>query len=112
MDEYIALSSALRYVIPIMELIDKLEECVYDLISTNPIVYCKACEDNFGALEITFLPKMLPCTKPINVIHNNFRDYLQLGMIKIYPISTRDQVADMFTKPLTRNTFVKHCNKV
>ena len=55
---------------------------------------------------------MLPCTKPINVIYNNFQDYVQLGMIKIYPISTHDQVADMFTKPLTQNNFVKHRVKV
>ena len=56
MNEYVTLSSALRYVIPIMELIYKLEECVYDLISTNPIVSFKGFEDNFGALEITRLP--------------------------------------------------------
>ena len=33
-------------------------------------------------------------------------------MIKIYPISTHDQVSDMFTKPLTQNNFVKHRVKV
>ena len=56
MDEYITLSSALHYVIPIIELMDKLEDCVYDLISTNPIVFFKGFKDNFGALEITRLP--------------------------------------------------------
>ena len=38
MAEYIALSSALRDVIPMMELMDKLKERGYDLISTDPIV--------------------------------------------------------------------------
>ena len=39
MDENIALSSALCYVIPIMELLDELKDHGYDLISTEPIVY-------------------------------------------------------------------------
>ena len=56
--EYIALSSALRDVITIMELMDELKDRVYDFISTKPIVYCKAFEDNSGALEIARLPKM------------------------------------------------------
>ena len=58
MAEYIALSSALRNVIPIMRLMDELKDRGYDLISTEPIVYCKAFEDNSGALEIARLPKM------------------------------------------------------
>ena len=37
MAEYIALSSALRDVIPIMELMDELKDRGYDLISTEPI---------------------------------------------------------------------------
>ena len=105
MAEYIALSSALRNVIPIMELMDELKDGGYDLISTEPIVYCKAFEDNYGALEIARLPKMLPRTKAINVIYHHFREYVRLGMIKIYPISTQYQVADMITKPLNQNTF-------
>ena len=112
MAEYIALSSALRDVIPIMELMDELKDRGYDLISTEPIVYCKAFEDNSGALEIARLPKMRPRTKAINVIYHHFREYVRLGMIAIYPISTHDQVANMFTKPLTQNTFVKHRVKV
>ena len=58
MAEYIALSSALRDVIPIMELMDELKDRGYDLISTEPIVYCKAFEDNSGALEIARLPNL------------------------------------------------------
>ena len=63
MAEYISLELALWDVIPIMELMDELKDCGYDLISTDPIVYCKAFEDNYGALEITRLPKMHPHTK-------------------------------------------------
>ena len=51
---------------------------------------------------------MSPHTKAINVIYHHFQEYVRLGMINIYLISTHDQVADMLTKPLTQNTFVKH----
>ena len=91
-----------------MELMDELKDCGYDLISTDPIVYCKAFEDNYGALEITRLPKMRPHTKEINVIYHHLLEYVRPGMIKRYLISTHDQVADMFTKPLTQNNFVNH----
>ena len=40
MSEHIALSSALRAVIPIMELMDELKDRGYGLIITEPIVYC------------------------------------------------------------------------
>ena len=73
MDEYRALSPALRDAIPIMELMDKLKDRGYELISTDPIVYCKAFKDSYGALEIVRLPKMRPFTKAINVIYHHFR---------------------------------------
>ena len=91
-----------------MELMHKIKEHGYDLISIKPIVYYKAIGDNYGALKIARLPNMLPRTKSINVIYHHFQEYVRLGMIKIYPISTHDPVANTFTKPLTQNTFVKH----
>ena len=95
-----------------MELMDELKERVYELISTDPIVYCKAFKYNYSALEIARLPKILPRTKAINLIYHHFWEYVRLGMIKIYPISTHDQVSDMLTKPLNWNTFVKRRVKV
>ena len=59
-------------VIPIMELMDELNDRGYDFISTEPIVYCKAFEDKSGALEIVRLPKMRPLTKATNVIYHHF----------------------------------------
>ena len=91
---------------------DELKDHGNELISTEPIVYCKEFEDNSGALENERLPNMCPHTKAINVIYHHFQEYVCLGMIKIYPISTHDQVAGMFTKPLTYNTFVKKRVKV
>ena len=35
-------------------------------------------------------------------------DYQEMGDIKLYFVSTRDNVADMFTKPLEKASFSKH----
>ena len=105
--EYIALSQSLRDTIPIMQFLDELKEKGFSVYSTEPKVYCKAFEDNSGALELARLPKMRPRTKHINLKYHHFREYVRIGKIFVYPISTIDQVADIFTKPLPQNTFLK-----
>ena len=106
--EYLSLSMALRDVIPIMELLQEMRERKYPVICTKPVVYCKVFEDNSGALELARLPKLRPRTKHINVCYHHFREHVRLGLIKILPVGTEDQVADVFTKPLAQNTFCKY----
>ena len=76
MAEYLSLSSALRDVIPLMELLDEFNDRKYEFISAEPKIYCKAFEENSGALEIARLPKMRPRTKAINVVYHHFREYV------------------------------------
>jgi hypothetical protein len=63
--EYIAMSMALRDVIPVMNLIKEMREQNIPVICTKPYVYCKVFEDNSGALELARLPKLRPYTKHI-----------------------------------------------
>ena len=100
--EYIAMSMALRDVIPIMSLVHEMREHGFDIICNKPVIYCKIFEDNSGALELARLPKLRPCTKHIN------REHVRMGIIKIFPIGTDDQVADTLTKALPQNIFVRH----
>jgi hypothetical protein len=44
--EYIALSQALRDVIPIMELLEEMRKLGHKVICNEPVVYCKVFEDN------------------------------------------------------------------
>ena len=106
MAEYIALLSALRDIIPIMELLKEFANQGYNLISLAPKVYFKAFEENSRALEIACLLKMCPPTKAINVIYHYFCEHDRLGKISIFPIATNSQLTDVFIKPLTSNTFV------
>ena len=106
--EYIAMSMALRDVIPVMELLDEIKSRNFQVICTHPIVYCKVFEDNSGALELARLPKLCPRTKHINVCYHHFREHVRVGLIKVLPIGTEDQIADALTKPLAQNSFCKH----
>ena len=50
--EYITMSQSLRDVLPIMFLIQEMKEKGFQVICTQPYVYCKVFEDNSGALEL------------------------------------------------------------
>jgi hypothetical protein len=106
--EYIAMSQSLRDVIPVMNLQQEMRERDYQVICTKPHVYCKVFEDNSSALELARLPKLCPKTKHINVCYHHFREHVHNGLIKIFPIDTKDQIADALTKALAQNDFQRH----
>jgi hypothetical protein len=60
--EYIALSQALREVIPLIALIKELRANNFDIKSGKPKILCKVFEDNNGALEMATTPKLRPRT--------------------------------------------------
>ena len=105
--EYVSLSESLRDTIPLMDLVHEFKEHGFKVISTEPRVFCKAFEDNSGALEMARLPKLRPRTKHINIKYHHFREHVRLGLIKVFPISTDEQIAGAFTKPLAQNIFLK-----
>ena len=47
--EYIAMSMALHDLIPIMFLLQEMQQQVIPVLCTEPIVYCKVFEDDSGA---------------------------------------------------------------
>ena len=106
--EFIGLSQALRTTIPLMELIKELKKHGFDTASSVPKVHCQVFEDNSGAIEIAKVPKMRPRTKHINIKYHHFRDYVERGEITVHPLDTKDQPADMLTKPLNESTLTNH----
>ena len=107
-----ALSQSLREAILAMELIKELKSEGFPTLSTSPKIYCKAFEDNSGALEMAKFPKLRPRTKHINIFYHHFRDYVRKKEIEICKIGTENQLADMLTKPLPQNLFVKHIREL
>ena len=110
--EYISLSQALREVIPVINLLTEMKENNIATVSAVPNVYCKAFEDNSGALELAKTPKMRPRTKHINLVYHHFREHVCKRIIQLFPIDTTNQLADIFTKPLPRDLFVKFREKI
>lgn len=105
--EYVALSQGLREVLPLMGLIKELADAGFHLNRQTPIVHCKAFEDNSGALEMARTPKMRPHTKHINIKYHHFRQAVEDGHVSIEQISTEAQLADIFTKPLGEELFLR-----
>ncbi len=103
--KYIAMSQSLRDVIPVMNLLEEMREQDFQVICTKPHEYCKVFEDNSGALELARLPKLRPRTKHMNVCYHHFHEHVRKGLIKIFPIDTKDQIADALTKALAQMTF-------
>jgi len=103
--EYIALSQAMRQVIPLMHLLVEVS-CIFDIKLPKPQVHCKVFEDNRSAITIAEASKFTPRTKHIALKYHHFRRYVKEKIIQIYPISTHEQTADIFTKPLDDKTFL------
>ena len=91
-----------------MFLVQEICEKGFQVICTKPYVYCKVFEDSSGALELARLLKLRPCAKHINVCYHHFREHVRKGLIKIFPSSTKDQIADALTKALAQNDFTRH----
>ena len=106
--EYIALSTSLREVIPLMGILKEAREHGINIKDIPPKVHCTVFEDNSGALELARLPKMRPRTKHINQAFHHFREHVERGDIIVNATPTEDQLADILTKPLPEAIFQKH----
>ncbi|KAL7563769.1 hypothetical protein ACA910_020453 [Epithemia clementina (nom. ined.)] len=104
--EYIALSTALREQIYLMELVKEIQAHGIKVTCAPPKVFCKAFEDNSGALEMARLPKLRPRTKHLNVSYHHFREYVDRKEIEILAVPTTEQNADVLTKPLDSTLFL------
>ena len=75
--EYIALSTSLREVIPLMGLLKEAREQGLCLGNLLPRIHCTVFEDNSRALELARLPKIRPRTKHINQSYHHFREHVE-----------------------------------
>jgi hypothetical protein len=91
-----------------MFLVEEVKAKGFQVLCTAPYVFCKAFEDNSGALELARLPKLRPRTKHINVCYHHFWEHVRKGKIKMFPVGTDLQTADIATKAVPQNVFVRH----
>ena len=111
--KFIALSTACREQIPMLELTKEMHSHDIKSHPARPKIHCKVFEDNSGVLEVAHTPKLQPHTIHINNAYHHFREYTQPSsngakpIIEIVPVSTAEQLGDMLTKPLPAPAFTK-----
>ena len=122
--EYIALSQAMRDLIPICEILKEFMHIVFNI--TPSILYhthskaftdvsegtTKNCieqstiyEDNQACLKFARMPKLSPRTKHIGIPYHWFRSKITNLEIQVEPIDSNSQLADQFTKGLCKVKF-------
>jgi hypothetical protein len=68
--------------------------------------------DNESAIRMVDNPVEHNRTKHVDIRYHFFRDHKQRGHIEIAYVNTKDQLADIFTKPLDEKTFSKLRNEL
>jgi hypothetical protein len=104
--EYIALSTGMRALLPLRDLLHFLGDALQ--IQRDQITkVCAVWEDNNTALKLANaqFPNMTPRTKHIAVKYHWFKSHIKEGEIEVRPIDTKIQKADIFTKGITRKEF-------
>jgi hypothetical protein len=104
--EYIALSMALREVIPLLTIMEKINE-VFPLMMNPPNFYCKVWEDNQSCIPMATSQKFMPRTKHIALKYHHFKLYVKSGKIQINHVHTELQQANILTKPVKIDLFLK-----
>ena len=66
--------------------------------------------DNASCLSGLYNPMITPLSKHIDIIHHFARERVQRGELTFSKIETVQNTADIFTKPLKQDLFMKHVN--
>ena len=74
---------------------------------STPIVWCCTFEDSMSCVKMTNNYITLPRTKYLCICLHHFRSHIMSKTIAVKHISTKDQLADIFTKPLPKPQFSK-----
>jgi hypothetical protein len=106
--EYIALSQAMRDLLPMRALLKDIGLQTGMTFAKPTMLHSTVFEDNNGALSLATAPKITPCTKHIAVKYHHFCKGVGKGKgIVIIKIDTAKQKADIFTKGLVGDTYKK-----
>ena len=106
--EYIALSKALRILLPLRIVLDEVSTALNLKHDPHSSIRSTIFEDNQACLLLATSdpPKLTPRSKSIAVKYHWFREHLEPGVVEIEPIKSSEQLADIFTKPLPPTPFL------
>ncbi|XP_032457437.1 uncharacterized protein LOC100116824 isoform X3 [Nasonia vitripennis] len=102
--EYVALSEAVTEI----KLVTELLKC-FDIKCRKPVnIY----EDNTGAINIATYGNFTKNSKHIEVHYHFVHESVNEGKINIVKVDTNENIADIFTKSLSREKHEKFCKKL
>ena len=109
--EYMALSQALRETLPTSNLMKEIN-VIFPLYLPSPKFIIKMREDNQSCIAMANNPKFSSCTRHIAIKYHHFCKHVITrsnpdGFIQIDYCATDDQIADIFTKPVCDDIFLK-----
>ena len=105
--EYIALSSALREAIGVIHLMEDLKSHGFPMHNSTPKIRCRTFEDNKSCISLALSHRTRPRTKHLSLRLHHFRSHIVNKTVTVEYVSTHDQIADIFTKPLAKPQFCK-----
>ena len=89
--ECIALSQAMREVIPFMNLMQEIDD-IFGLHNPSPKIHCKVFEDNRSCIKVAESPKFTPRTKHIAIkYHCQVSSPRVIGLIH-WPLQSRRSI--------------------
>ena len=101
--EYIAMSQAIRDVIPIQNLIKELEN-IFGYETPTPTMSCTLFEDNNGAIQLATSPRYCPRIMHIAIKYHYFWSHVD-KTVDIKLIDILERISDQLTKGLSTHTF-------
>ena len=105
--EYVALSTAMRDLLPFKSLMVELAISMGMHHEDLAKIRTKVWEDNSGALVLTNLEpgRTTSRSKHFAIKYHWFREQLVPNGIEVLKVESKDQVADILTKGLTKDLF-------
>ena len=105
--EYIALSMATREVIPLVNMLKEIKPYM-NLEMKESEMLCTIHEDNTSCITMAESQRFTPRTKHISLKYHWFRSHISgpNKLLNIKYVNTKEQIADIFTKPLDEPSFL------
>ena len=109
--EYMALSQALQETLPTSNLMKEIN-VIFPLYLPSPRFIIKVREDSQSCIAMASNPKFSPRTRHIAIKYHHFCKHVITrmnpdGFIQVEYCSSDNQIADIFTKPVCDDIFLK-----